>query len=272
MSSPLISVIIPVFNREHLLKRAIESVLAQSFLDYELIVVDDGSEDGSFELASSYNGVRVLKKKNGGVSSARNFGVNNSKGEWLAFLDSDDEWLPKKLEKQVALINNVTKLIHTEETWIRNGVKVNQPKAYKKGAGDQFLNCLKLCAISPSTVLMNKDFFCELGGFREDYPVCEDYDLWLKVVSLYNVSLVDEPLINKYAGHDNQLSFQYKAMDYWRVKSMKWILENRKLSAEKVSSLKEVLIKKIDILEKGYQKHSNLEKYEEVLKIRNSLY
>ena len=271
MSSPLISVIIPVFNRERLLKRAIESVLGQTYKKYELIVVDDGSVDNSLEIAKSYKEAIVIEKTNGGVSSARNFGAKHARGEWLAFLDSDDEWLPLKLDKQIELINEEVHLIHTEEHWIRNGSFVNQPKAYKKGGGDQFEKSLKLCAISPSTVLLRKSLFDQFGGFREDYPVCEDYDLWLKIVSMHKVALVDEPLINKYAGHEEQLSFQYKAMDYWRVKSMKWILDNRELSTEKLESLKAVLKKKIDILEKGYRKHSNLENLDEILQIRDSI-
>ncbi len=271
MSSPLISVIIPVFNREHLLKRAIESVLAQSFLDYELIVVDDGSSDCSYDVGKSYEQVQAIQQRNAGVSSARNLGAKHAKGEWLAFLDSDDQWLPEKLEEQVKLIDSEVMLIHTEENWIRNGNLVKQPNAYKKEGGDQFFKSLKLCAISPSTVLLRKSLFNKLGGFREDFPVCEDYDLWLKIVSLYEVTLVDIPLINKHAGHENQLSFQYKAMDYWRVKSMNWILENRRLSDDKKNSLKAELIKKINILEKGYLKHSNLENLEEILRIKEDI-
>ena len=274
MNSPLISVIIPVYNREKFIARAIESVLGQSFRNWELIVVDDGSADSSWDEIQkhSHGQLKAFQKTNGGVSSARNFGAHKAQGEWLAFLDSDDEWLSSKLEKQVELIQAGLPLIHSEEIWVRDGVRVNQPKAYKKGGGDQFVQSLKLCSISPSTALINKKIFFELGGFREDYPVCEDYDLWLKITSLYEVGLVDEPCIKKYAGHDDQLSFQYKAMDYWRIKSMKWILDNRELEDEKLEKLKSILFKKLNILEKGYRKYNNLENLDEILQIRNEVF
>ncbi|MCO4753981.1 MAG: glycosyltransferase family 2 protein [Bacteriovoracaceae bacterium] len=275
MNSPLISVIIPVFNREQFISRAIESVQAQSFKDWELIIIDDGSTDSTWDVIEKYThieNIRAFKQANSGVSSARNFGAQNSNANWLAFLDSDDEWLEHKLQKQVALIDQGHPLIHGEEIWIRDGVRVNQPKAYKKGGGDQFIPSLKLCSISPSTVLINKKVFLELGGFREDYPVCEDYDLWLKITSLYEVGLIDGPCIKKYAGHEDQLSFKFKAMDYWRIKSMKWVIDNRDLDPERAQKLKAVLFKKLNILEKGYRKYNNLENLQEILQIREQVF
>lgn len=273
MNSPVFSVLIPSFNRAAYLERAIESVINQKFDAWELIVVDDGSTDHTQALLEGYLNhpkIKTTKTSNQGVSKARNVAASFARGEWLAFLDSDDEWLPRKLLAQWEHIQSDpdVKLVHSEEIWIRNGVRINQKKKYKKNGGDQFEPSLGLCAISPSTAAIRKDVFEELGGFREDFPVCEDYDLWLKFTSLYPVGLVDEPLIKKYGGHGDQLSFKYQAMDHWRVKSMGWILENRNLSASKKEALLTVLKKKLEILIQGHEKRGNIELMRELAKMK----
>lgn len=263
MSLPFFSVIIPVFNRARVIGRAIDSVLGQSFSDWELIIIDDGSSDAlaaALEPYQSNNKLRLYRTQNQGVSKARNFAAKMAQGKWLAFLDSDDEWLAGKLEKQARLIDHSDfKLVHCEEIWIRNGIRVNQMKKHKKGGGDQFIPSLKLCAISPSAAAIEKKRFFELGGFREDYPVCEDYDLWLKHTSQQNVGFLEEALVRKYGGHEDQLSRKFKAMDYWRVKSLKWILDHRDLPPEKQVALLKVLNKKLKVLEQGSRKHGNHE-------------
>jgi glycosyltransferase involved in cell wall biosynthesis len=265
-----ISVIIPTLNRSTTIIRAIESILAQTFKNYEIIVIDDGSTDNTKELISSYD-LKYVFTENRGVSYARNLGVEMAKGEWIAFLDSDDEWLPTKLEEQILYSNDKPDilLIHTDEIWIRDGVRVNPPKKYKKGGGDQFIPNLKLCAIGPSTSMLKKDIFLELGGFRVDLPCCEDYDFWLKFTSLYEVGFIDKLLINKYGGHADQLSVQFVAMDYYRVLSLSWILDNRELSKVKEETLLKVLKKKCEILMKGYIKHRNLDNLDTVQDIYN---
>ena len=270
------SVIIPTFNRAHILERAIASVFDQSFRDFELIVVDDGSTDSTpillAKLIDLYPGkLKVLVQQNKGVSTARNFAAAKACGLWLAFLDSDDEWLPDKLQRQFDYIKQHpdVPLVHGEEIWVRNGIRVNPKKKHKKGGGDQFSPSLKLCAISPSVAVIDKEIFFQLGGFREDYPACEDYDLWLKLTSLYEVGFIIDPLVIKYGGHEDQLSQKYKAMDYWRVKSIAWILQNRNLSQEKKQLAANTLEKKVRILLQGYEKHQNLEHYDEVLQLLN---
>ncbi len=264
-----ISVIIPTYNRSNLLKRSISSVLVQTYTDLEVIVVDDGSTDNSKDIVNEYlhdSRVRYVYQENSGVSSARNLGVSVSSSEWISFLDSDDEWLSNKLEEQVKLLKEKSYLrfVHCEENWIRNGKKVNKPKQYKKYGGEIFLKCLPLCAIAPSAVLMEKSLFNEMKGFSTDYVVCEDYELWLKVTSKYEVGLVEDALVNKYGGHEDQLSTKYFAMDLFRVRALANILEVRELSIEQVSHVKEVGLKKCDILIKGYEKHKNFNDYEEV--------
>ncbi len=265
-----ISVIIPTFNRANVLSRAIESVLSQTYAPFEVIVVDDGSSDSTRSLVKNYPSVKYLKIDNSGVSKARNVGIDSSKGDWIALLDSDDEWLPNKLELQVALSesNSLLNLIHGEEIWIRDGVRVNQMNKHKKSGGDIFIRSLKLCLISPSAVLIRKSLFDEVGLFAEDYPVCEDYDLWLKITANEDVGFVSEPIIRKYGGHDDQLSRKYFAMDYWRVKSIDFILKYYNLSVDKKEQAIKVLLKKARILLKGYEKHQNLEHYDEVDNIR----
>lgn len=267
--NPFFSVIIPTFNRAYTLERAIQSVLDQSFGSYELIIIDDGSTDETSEVLKQFSVSFIhLKTNNGGVSKARNLGVAHANGMWLAFLDSDDEWMKDKLQKQFDFIQNnpLIKLVHGEEIWIRNGVRVNPKNIHKKEGGDIFARSTELCLISPSAAVIEKEVFHQLGGFREDFPVCEDYDLWLKFTSLYKVGFIEDPIIYKYGGHDDQLSTSMKAMDYYRVLSMLWIIQNRKLSNNHQQVLLKTVIKKCEILIKGYKKHNNIDRYEEMIR------
>jgi len=270
-ANPLISVIIPTFNRSSTIERAIKSVLNQTYKNLEIIVIDDGSTDNTENLLQNNPQVKYIKQTNAGVSAARNKGIKYSEAEWIAFLDSDDEWLPEKLYLQMKLLQETPdfQCVYGEEIWIRNNVRVNQMTKHKKGGGDQFLQSVKLCIIAPSSVLLKKSIFESIGTFREDYPVCEDYDLWLKLTSLYDIGFVEGPIINKYGGHPDQLSTKFVAMDYYRIKSIDWILRNRELTKDKREEAIKVLTKKASILIKGYRKHNNLENLPEIEKIRN---
>ena len=223
MTMPKISVIIPTHNRAWSIRRAIESVLSQSFEDFELLIVDDGSTDQTQDILKTFKDFRiqVIKLKKGqGVSKARNEGIAQAQGEWLAFLDSDDEWLPHKLKAQwdyVSLRPKI-KVVHGEEVWIRRGVRVNPKKKHTKPKGWIFQRCLPLCAISPSTVMIHRTVLQKVGAFDPEMIVCEDYDLWLRITPFYEVGLLEVPIIKKYGGHEDQLSARYKAMDYFRVR------------------------------------------------------
>ncbi len=274
-SLSLITAIIPVFNRQEVIERSIRSVLAQTRLPLELLVVDDASTDRTCEIvercfASHQTSVlcRLIRlEKNQGVSNARNLAAREAQGSWLAFLDSDDEWLPEKLawQWQKHEENALWPLIHGEEIWIRRGTFVNQKKIHKKSGGDQFERSLQLCVISPSATLLKKSVFFELGGFDNDFPVCEDYDLWLKLTSLYEIGFVDLPIIKKYGGHEDQLSHAYRAMDYWRVLSQMRIYKLRpELSSQKKQTLLQCVLEKSAVLLAGFEKHKNLEHYEEI--------
>ncbi len=276
--SPTVSVIIPTYNRKPTLKRAIDSVLKQSFQDFALWIVDDGSQDGTEDwLFQAYPEALATKKifyiwqAQRGVSAARNRALYQVSSPWVAFLDSDDEWLPQKLSAQMALAQapDAPPLIHSDEIWIRNGVRVNPMKKHQKQGGRIFRQCLPLCCISPSTALIRTQFLQELGGFNETFPVCEDYELWLKICSGHSVGYIDQPLIIKYGGHSDQLSRQLKAMDYWRVKALINHLKNPDLSPEEHQELRHTLLYKCEILLKGYIKHNNLQDYQEVLSWRD---
>lgn len=271
----MIDVIIPTYNRAATLERAIESVLKQSFTYYKLIVVDDGSTDATPNVLSKYlgqNKITILRQDNHGVSSARNLGIQNSSAEWVAFLDSDDEWLPQKIEIQLQFIKQHPEFnfIHSNEIWMRNNIRVNAPERFDKSSKDLFRRSLEMCLISPSTVMMKREMFQKYGHFDEEFVVCEDYDLWLKILSQESVGFITEALIKKYGGHPDQLSTQYPAMDFWRIKSMINLLE-KDLSSEQERWVCEEIQKKAPILLKGYLKHQNLKGHKRLTEMLDSL-
>ncbi|MCB1159960.1 MAG: glycosyltransferase, partial [Leptospiraceae bacterium] len=222
---PVVSIIIPSYNREEYLISCIDSVLEQSFQDFELILVDDGSVDNSFKLMQSYQEkdkrVICIEQEHSGVSRARNTGIYKSKGEWIAFLDSDDTWHPEKLEKQLAYhsLHTDCQISQTEEIWIRNGKRVSPGKKHKKEEGFLFAKSLELCCITPSSVLLHRSLFEKYGVFDEKLVSCEDYELWLRISSKKKIGLISELLLNRLGGHE-QLSTKYKAMDRFRVYSI----------------------------------------------------
>ena len=269
-----ISVVIPTYNRKETIKRAMDSVLSQSYQNFELIIVDDGSTDETQEIINKFlphEKIKVISIDNSGVSKARNIGIQNADSKWIAFLDSDDEWHTDKLTRQMKVIEDDPDavLIHTNEVWIRNGKHLKQKGIHKKYGGFIFDKCIPLCNISPSTSLIKKSVLEEVGMFDEKFVVCEDYDLWLKISSKYKVHFIEDSSVNKYGGHDDQLSTMYKAMDYYRVKSLDNILDIRELSHKNVQLVREMIISKSEILINGYRKHGNKEDLKEIEEIRS---
>lgn len=283
-----ISVIIPSYNRGHIIQRAIDSVLAQTYLPNEIIVIDDGSTDNTVDslqekYSQSLSGITIPKIKilllsHRGVSAARNAGVATACGEWVAFLDSDDAWQPDKLQEQVKLLSQsldqsleqspTYHLCHTNEIWIRDGRRVNPMDKHQKRGGHIFPHCLPLCCISPSSVLINKSIFCELGGFDESLPACEDYDLWLRFCARYSVLYLDQPLTIKYGGHADQLSRQYWGMDRFRIQALDKLLRSGVLTAKDHALAKAMRDKKIMIYLQGARKRNKvneIEYYEQLL-------
>lgn len=230
----MISVIIPTYNRAEWLTEAVESVLAQTWRDFELIVVDDGStDDTAHRLAVYGDRLRYVQQANAGVSAARNHGIRLARGKWLAFLDSDDLWEPEKLAAQMAFFreNPNAHICQTEEIWIRRGQRVNPKRKHRKHSGWIFEHCLPLCIVSPSAVMMARSLLDEVGLFDESLPACEDYDLWLRISKDEPIYLIDEPLIIKRGGHADQLSRRFWGMDRFRVQAMQKLLQSNGLSA-----------------------------------------
>ena len=252
-----ISVVIPTFNRISLVARAIDSVLKQSLNPYEIIVVDDGYDDGTSEMIQNkYKSIKLIQQQNNGVSAARNNGIKHAKGDWIALLDSDDEWTEKKLENQVDRLIKTPEydFCHTNEIWIRNGVRVNQRKKHEKYGGYIFDKCLDICRISPSSVLFRKNILDHVGWFDNQLPVCEDYDLWLRITSEYRILFIDDPLIIKYGGHDDQLSHGVEGIEFFRIKSLENLLERSELSTDNRILSIQMIIKKYNIYLNGLVK------------------
>jgi glycosyltransferase involved in cell wall biosynthesis len=252
-SNPCISVIIPTYNRCWILKEAIDSVLSQKFTDFELIVVDDGSNDGTAALLSAYGAqITIFHQENRGVSAARNVGILIAKGKYIAFLDSDDIWMPEKLSCQVEFFQSDTQagICQTDEIWIRNNVRVNPKNRHKKPSGMIFEPSLQLCLVSPSAVMIKKSLFDEIGLFNEAFPACEDYDLWLRIALYHPIYLIDRRLVVKRGGHDDQLS-RNPGLDRYRIQSILNILESHRLTPRYQQAAVDVLIEKCRIYADG---------------------
>ncbi|BCD68332.1 glycosyltransferase [Nitratiruptor sp. YY09-18] len=263
-TSPLFSVIIPVYNRERYIARAVESVLQQSFKDYELIIVDDGSTDNTPNVIKKYPAT-IIHQPNLGVSVARNRGIQAAQGKFIALLDSDDEWKKNHLAHHAQFFTNYPdyKIHQTDEIWIRNGKFLNKKKIHLKKGGRIFYDSLHLCLISPSAVAIKRELFNEIGFFREDFAVCEDYELWLRITKRYPVGYTPIATVIKYGGHSDQLSRKYYAMDRWRIKAMLPFCIDPKVV--------EIALKKCQILLQGAMKHQNREILEEFMPIYEQL-
>ena len=252
----IISVIIPTFNRAWALKRAVDSALAQDYEQKEIIVVDDGSTDDTQALLAGYKEqIRVLTQENKGVSAARNFGIRESRGHFIALLDSDDAWEKKKLSCQMDFFhaNPDAMICQTEEIWIRNGKRVNPKKKHKKPSGMIFDPSLKLCLVSPSAVMIKRELFDQKGMFNEAFEVCEDYDLWLRISHDTPVYLIDTPLTIKTGGHEDQLSASH-SQDKYRIQSILNLIESDVLTPAQAQAALKVFEEKCRIFANGCMK------------------
>ena len=258
-----VSVIIPTYNRAQRLGKAIDSVLAQSHQDFELIVVDDGSEDNTDELIGNYNSdIVYIRQENSGAAAARNRGIEKARYNLLAFLDSDDWFAENKLKTQIEAMNrNPSCLIsHTNEIWYRNGQILNQKLKHRKSSGDIFAQSLELCAVGMSTIMIHKEIFDRYGFFDEGYPCCEDYEFWLRISAEEKFLLVEESLTLKDGGRDDQLSTIYRTgMDKFRIKAIMKTLASGRLTEEQSGIARRELERKCRIYGTGCIKHGRAE-------------
>jgi len=258
-----ISAIIPTFNRANFILKAINSIQNQTYKANEIIIIDDGSTDDTKKILKNFKNTRIIRTKNKGVSHARNVGIKAAKNEWIAFLDSDDEWQKDKIKKQIDfhLQNPNILFSHSEEKWIRNGKEIRYPKSLKKPSGECFLQNISTCRIAASSVMMHKSIFEDIGYFDEGLRVCEDFDMWLRVSLKYKIGLLKERLITKYAGHP-QLSSTIFAIDRYHIYSLEKFLYSKYKD-----EVKKEILKKCNILVKGAEKHNNSEIFEKYSKM-----
>ena len=257
---PTVSVIIPTYNRWPRVGRAVASVLEQCHRDFELIIVDDGSSDRTAaELAGFGGQLHYIFQARSGVSAARNLGVRRSRGRLIAFLDSDDLWRPDKLRVQVAFMEQhpEVQICQTEEVWIRHGIRVNPKLKHRKPSGDIFEPSLELCLISPSAVMTTRELFERSGGFDESLPVCEDYDLWLRIARDYPVPLIEQALVVKHGGHADQLSHSLWGLDRYRVIALQKLLRAG-IAGQQRRAVLRVWQKKLFVLANGARKRGKV--------------
>ncbi len=255
-AAPRVSVIIPTFNRGRILEEAVESVLAQTFEDFELVVVDDGSTDDTRQRLQRFDRrIEYVHQANQGVSAARNAGLRHSAGRLVALLDSDDLWAPAKLARQVAFFDAhpEAQICQTEEIWVRRGKRVNPKKRHRKPSGWIFEPSLALCLVSPSAVMMRRELLEAMGGFDVSLPACEDYDLWLRVSLHCPIHLIDEALVVKRGGHDDQLSAA-PGLDRYRIRSLDKILGGQDLTPSQARAAAAMLREKCRIYAAGCRK------------------
>ena len=265
-----LSVVVPTYNRYEVLQRALKSIYSQTFQPKEVIVIDDGSTDETSQIQNLFPNIKYFYQKNSGVSSARNLGIKNSTCEWIAFLDSDDEWHKDKLKLHVEFHTNKQNILmsYTDEKWIRDSDEVKIPKKFYKQGGYIFKECLSHCIIAPSATIVHKDLLEDIGYFDETMEVCEDYDMWLRISSRYEIGLITKKLITKYGGDDDQLSVKHWGMDRFRVKALEKLL-NFGLSKEQEELVEKTLVHKYSLLLKGaikYDRIPDISEYEKKLK------
>lgn len=275
----MVSAIIVTYNRAAFLKEAIDSVLAQTYFqknpgDWELLVIDDGSTDGTRELVESYcqrsENIRYHYTENRGVSPARNLGLNLAQGEFIAFLDSDDLWLKEKIQVQLSYLKAFPEAMFclTEEIWIRHGRRVNQARKHQKYSGWVLDKVLPLCLLSLSSAMFRRRMFDEIGQFDESLPVCEDYDLGIRIALRYPYHFLSSPLIIKRGGHPDQLSRKYWGMDRWRIRALIKALE-LEVNPDQEKLIKQEIQKKCEVLISGFLKRGKTEEAEYYLKIKD---
>lgn len=255
-----ISVVIPTYNRLPFLLTALASVFAQSHLPDEVIVIDDGSQYTKLSMQALQSTAPipltyVSVPHCGKPSRLRNRGCELAQGDLIAFLDDDDIWLPRKLERHHALHSAThVRFSHSREIWVRNGCPISQPPAMHQRSGDLFLSTLHKCIIGPSTMVMERTLFQELGGFNETLEIAEDYEFSIRASLRCSIYYIDEPLIFKIGGHASQLSERYEYIELFRIEALRHVLATVPLTHFQRKSIQDSLVDKYHIWAQGCEK------------------
>jgi glycosyltransferase involved in cell wall biosynthesis len=249
--NPVVSVIIPTYNRAHLLCRAMQSVLNQTYLDFELIIVDDGSTDNTDKIIKEFQEhdkrIKYIRhEKNKGGSAARNSGIKISRGEYIAFLDSDDEWLPRKMEKQEIKFQNALDnvgVIYSGFSCISESSGKIIAKITPTLRGNVYTNLLEGCILGSPTPLIKKICFRKAGFFDETLPSCQDWDMWIRLSKYYAFDFVPD-ILAKHHIHGSQISVNLNA----KIVARKKLVEKYWVDLSRKSKILSILLKRLGIL------------------------
>ncbi len=230
MGNSKVSVIIPTYNQADLLSRAIQSVLNQTFKDFELIIVDDGSTDNTKKVVEQFQRqdprIKYIWQENsGGPAKPKNTGIKHAKGEYIAFLDHDDEWLPEKLERQIELFRNSDRknlgfvgcnVLDVDNNKIIRSYKISKTRNTLK-------RLLKECFIhSSSSVIIKRSVIKEIGLFDENFKVSDDWDMWIRLAKKYSFDFIDKPLVKHYI-HGKNITRSISYLD--KIRELEHLLE-----------------------------------------------
>lgn len=241
--NPVVSVVIPTYNRADLVQGAIRSVLAQTFADFELIVVDSGSTDGTAEVLGSFADERLRCERlalNRGASPARNRGLEVAGGEFIAFLDDDDEWLPQKLERQLSVMRRSSPEVGAVYTGYdkidrSSGKLMARIRPERKGWLFDDL-CVENRVGTASTVLLRRECIARVGQFDEEIVFGEEYDLWIRIAKHFQFECIRDPLV-RYFVHARNATSNYPAvirgLEAQNRKYGAWFGSNRKAYSER---------------------------------------
>lgn len=264
-----VTAVIPAYNSADSISIAIDSVLAQTLPVYEILVIDDGSHDETFKVASQYgHPVRVLRKKNGGCSSARNLGILESRGEWIAFLDSDDTWLPERIARQADVLTK-----HPELEWLAGRYEIYRgehqirlshlgtPPINNSPVQKQPIALLAQgCSIWTGTVLARKSILDRVGYFSEDQKTGEDFELWFRLaLATDQVGYVHEPVARYQVGNVGSLTGQssHKGDRSWIRLIERFIDARSSCSEEEFDSIEKLITLKSDQIVRNTIKSAN---------------
>lgn len=268
-----VAAVLPVRDRAALLAEAMQSILAGKTRPRELIVVVNSkgpareADLGAARAAADQAGdviVRILTEERPGPAAARNRGWRAAAASWISFLDSDDLWAPEKLAAQLRFLARRPHLdaCHTGERWLKHGRELSQPRRLAPRSGAFLYDAFETCLISCSSILLRRSLLETLGGFDETFPVCEDFELWLRLLARTPVGLVPEPLTIKRSGDWAQLSQSRHSMDAWRIRAILKFAAATPLDGRALAAARNSVERKLRILQQGADKRRTTEPVE----------